>query len=122
MQFALDQRIGHGLINLGNSCFLAATVQCLTHLAPFANLSLSHKHQTACKTLRNEGEFCAACVLHSRIEKGLRQTSLHRPTLMHRHLKKFADHFSQGQQASAFPLLHLACCIARKHNTWRAMQ
>lgn len=33
--------IGAGLVNLGNTCFLNATLQCLVHLAPLANYCLS---------------------------------------------------------------------------------
>ena len=44
-----SQRVGPGLINMGNTCFLNATLQCLTYTPPLANYLLSHQHKTECK-------------------------------------------------------------------------
>lgn len=42
-------RVGAGLHNLGNTCFLNSTVQCLTYTPPLANYLLSKEHSRACE-------------------------------------------------------------------------
>lgn len=42
-------RVGAGLHNLGNTCFLNATVQCLTYTPPLANYLLSKEHGRSCE-------------------------------------------------------------------------
>lgn len=42
-------RIGSGLINMGNTCFLNSTLQCLSYTPPLANYLLSHQHKEQCK-------------------------------------------------------------------------
>lgn len=42
-------RIGVGLINMGNTCFLNSTLQCLSYTPPLANYLLSHQHKEQCK-------------------------------------------------------------------------
>lgn len=45
-------RIGAGLHNLGNTCFLNSTLQCLTYTAPLANYMLTREHSKTCKCTR----------------------------------------------------------------------
>jgi len=42
-------RIGAGLQNLGNTCFVNATVQCLTYTVPLVNYLLTLNHSASCK-------------------------------------------------------------------------
>lgn len=42
-------RVGAGLHNLGNTCFLNSTIQCLTYTPPLANYLLSKEHARNCE-------------------------------------------------------------------------
>ena len=42
-------RVGAGLHNLGNTCFLNSTIQCLTYTPPLANYLLSKEHTRNCE-------------------------------------------------------------------------
>ncbi len=41
--------VGAGLHNVGNTCFLNAGLQCLTHTPPLANYLLSGEHSQTCE-------------------------------------------------------------------------
>lgn len=45
------RRVGAGLVNLGNTCFLNSTLQCLTYCPPLANYLLSGEHASCCKLI-----------------------------------------------------------------------
>lgn len=49
MKWERIYRIGAGLHNLGNTCFLNSTVQCLTYTPPLANYLLSKEHSRTCE-------------------------------------------------------------------------
>lgn len=42
-------RVGAGLHNLGNTCFLNSTLQCLTYTPPLASYLLSKEHTRNCE-------------------------------------------------------------------------
>jgi len=49
-------RVGAGLQNLGNTCFVNATVQCLTYTVPLVNYLLTLNHSASC-------EFSPTCII-----------------------------------------------------------
>ncbi|KAJ6658477.1 hypothetical protein lerEdw1_020032 [Lerista edwardsae] len=54
-------RVGAGLHNLGNTCFLNSTLQCLTYTPPLANYLLSKEHSRSC----HQGGFCMMCIMQN---------------------------------------------------------
>ncbi|AQL01543.1 Ubiquitin carboxyl-terminal hydrolase, partial [Zea mays] len=63
-------RIGAGLENLGNTCYLNSVLQCLTYTEPFAAYLQSGKHTSSCRT----SGFCALCALQIHVKTALEST------------------------------------------------
>ncbi|XP_061606168.1 ubiquitin carboxyl-terminal hydrolase 36 isoform X1 [Phyllopteryx taeniolatus] len=95
-------RVGAGLHNLGNTCFLNSTVQCLTYTPPLANYLLSKEHSRAC----HQSGFCMICVMQNHIIQTFANTgNAIKPVSFIRDLKKIARHFRFGSQEDAHEFL-----------------
>ncbi|XP_016114584.1 ubiquitin carboxyl-terminal hydrolase 36-like [Sinocyclocheilus grahami] len=85
MKWERVYRVGAGLHNLGNTCFLNSTVQCLTYTPPLANYLLSKEHSRSC----HQSGFCMICVMQNHIIQAFANTgNAIKPVSFIRDLKK----------------------------------
>uniref|UniRef100_A0A3B1JHE4 ubiquitinyl hydrolase 1 n=1 Tax=Astyanax mexicanus TaxID=7994 RepID=A0A3B1JHE4_ASTMX len=102
MKWERVYRVGAGLHNLGNTCFLNSTVQCLTYTPPLANYLLSKEHSRAC----HQSGFCMICIMQNHIIQAFANTgNAIKPVSFIRDLKKIARHFRFGSQEDAHEFL-----------------
>ncbi|XP_038228069.1 ubiquitin carboxyl-terminal hydrolase 36 isoform X3 [Dermochelys coriacea] len=102
MKWERVYRVGAGLHNLGNTCFLNATVQCLTYTPPLANYLLSKEHSRSC----HQGGFCMMCIMQNHMIQAFANSgNAIKPVSFIRDLKKIARHFRFGSQEDAHEFL-----------------
>uniref|UniRef100_A0A3P8T4R2 Ubiquitin carboxyl-terminal hydrolase n=1 Tax=Amphiprion percula TaxID=161767 RepID=A0A3P8T4R2_AMPPE len=91
-------RIGAGLQNMGNTCFLNSALQCLTYTPPLANYMLTQEHSKTC----HEPGFCMMCTMQNHIIQVFANSGkVIKPT----GVLKIAEHFRYGSQEDAHEFL-----------------
>ncbi|XP_008939689.1 PREDICTED: ubiquitin carboxyl-terminal hydrolase 36, partial [Merops nubicus] len=102
MEWERIYRVGAGLHNLGNTCFLNSTVQCLTYTPPLANYLLSKEHSRSC----HQGGFCMLCIMQNHIIQAFANSgNAIKPLSFVRDLKKIAQNIRFGRQEDAHEFL-----------------
>ncbi|XP_074777897.1 ubiquitin carboxyl-terminal hydrolase 36 isoform X2 [Athene noctua] len=102
MKWERVHRVGAGLHNLGNTCFLNAAVQCLTYTPPLANYLLSREHGRDC---HQEG-FCMMCIMQNHtIQAFASSGNTIKPVSFVQNLKNIARHICFRRQEDAHEFL-----------------
>ncbi|CAL5044168.1 unnamed protein product [Urochloa decumbens] len=95
-------RIGAGLQNLGNTCYLNSVLQCLTYTEPFAAYLQSGKHKSSCRT----SGFCALCALQNHVRAALQSTGkIVTPSTIVKNLRCISRSFRNSRQEDAHELM-----------------
>ncbi|KAF7663105.1 hypothetical protein LDENG_00219290, partial [Lucifuga dentata] len=102
LKWTQAHRIGAGLQNMGNTCFLNSALQCLTYTAPFANYMLTREHSKTC----HEPGFCMMCTMQNHIIQVFANSgNVIKPIGVLNELKRIAKHFRYGSQEDAHEFL-----------------
>jgi len=95
------RKIGIGLLNLGNNCYLNATLQCLAYTPPFSQWLLSKPHSPTCKFKQIKG-FCSLCEVERLIGDIFNSANgCAKPNTLCFNIRKISNVFSVGTQEDA---------------------
>ncbi|KAK8351787.1 hypothetical protein V6Z12_A05G056100 [Gossypium hirsutum] len=92
------RKIGAGLENLGNTCFLNSVLQCLTYTEPLVAYLQSGKHQNSCHI----AGFCALCAIQKHVSRALKSTGrILAPNDLVSNLRCISRNFRNSRQEDA---------------------
>lgn len=97
------RRVGPGLNNMGNTCFLNSVLQVLTYTPPLVNYLTTKEHSDKCRSVG----FCMLCELQKHIIRGFNhhQGEAIKPMAIIQKLKFIAKHLRFGHQEDAHEFL-----------------
>ncbi|MED6212081.1 hypothetical protein PIB30_079871 [Stylosanthes scabra] len=105
--------VGAGIRNLGNTCYVNAILQCLTHTVVFVEAIRSCNHITPCIAYGQEsGSYCAICALRDTMNGSL-QIPRHpiTPERLVEELNYFSPLFAKGIQGDGHEFMQ---CLFEK--------
>ncbi|XP_055339570.1 ubiquitin carboxyl-terminal hydrolase 36-like [Paramacrobiotus metropolitanus] len=106
-----NMAVGCGLHNLGNTCFLNATLQCLAYTPPLYNYFVKDDHKQHCRF----NGFCVTCKLQEFLPSMLRSpVNALRPHAITSNLRAFAKGLTMGRQEDAHEFLRLLIDAMRR--------
>ncbi|XP_027348084.1 ubiquitin carboxyl-terminal hydrolase 21-like [Abrus precatorius] len=92
-----SSKLGAGIRNLGNTCFLASILQCFTHTVPLVHALRSSTHESC-----GSGAFCVACALRELVDASLASSGGSvSPRKFVRNLNNISDSFKGSEQQDA---------------------
>lgn len=97
------RKVGPGLNNMGNTCFLNSVLQVLTYTPPLVNYLASKEHTEKCRSVG----FCMLCELQKHIVRSFshHQGEAIKPMAIIQKLKFIAKHLRFGHQEDAHEFL-----------------
>jgi len=99
-------RPGCGLINLGVTCYINSSLQCLTYTPSLSNFLLKSNHQQTCRAKGQQ--FCMLCTMQNHLTAVANNSSGQsiKPTRIINNLGAIAKHLRAHKQEDAHEFIH----------------